>query len=102
MSKRHAFKDMRHTLEIVEAQATMLLAAPGLDWERNEYALSMVMANMTHQTKNPTYTQMLTFLAAWLRFFKRLIERLPEDSLLRAQCQMDFDKLSENYQELLT
>ena len=95
------FREMRHTLNITRVQVGLLLAFEGAAWSQEEYALFFVMNEMVERTDNPTYTQYIGIVGAWLRFYKRLIERLPEGDPLRVNSEGEYEKLSTPYKELL-
>jgi hypothetical protein len=103
MSDPIAFHDMRQALSAAQIEAQLLLALPGLEWPRTDYAFFMAMADMTQKARkqNPTRKQMLAMLGAWLRFYKRLVEALPADNELRGKMQAEFNQVSEPYQGLL-
>ena len=96
------FRRMREALRITRAETQLLLAVPGIEWPPMEYTFFLALADMTKQVKNPTRKQMVVQLGAWLRFYKRLIEALPDDYPLKATGQTEFDKVSEPYKELLS
>lgn len=103
MSNPIPFRNMRQTLIAVQAQVQLLLGVPELKWPQTDYALFLALAEMTKkaQSNNPTRKQLLAVLGAWLRFYKRLVDALPESHEVRGKIQTEFDKVSEPYQGLL-
>lgn len=101
MSKRLSFRAMRQTQAAAKAEAGLLLGLKGIDWPHLNYAMFMTLERMAKQTENPTYAQSYTLVGVWLKFLKRLIERLPADNELRSKCQVEFDKLGQDYAEVL-
>ena len=77
-----------------------MLGVKEFNWEQKEYVLFNVMSNMVKQFDNPTHTQYLAGLAAWLRFEARLIAQLPSGEV-RDKVQVEFDKLAADYGDLL-
>ena len=43
----------------------------------------------------------MMLISVWLRFYRRLIDTLPDANPLKATAQKDFEQLSEPYQSLL-
>lgn len=99
MSNKHPFRHMRLTMQLAQAQVALLLGVQGISWEKAEYAMFYVLQNMVKQYDNPTYKQYIVGLAAWLRFYKRLVAKLPAEA--RDKVQIEFDKLTADYQDLL-
>lgn len=100
MSSPFTFRRMREALRITRAETQLLLAVPGLEWPPMDYTFFLALADMSKQVKNPTRKQMLTQIGAWLQFYKRLIEALPDDLPLKATAQIEFGKVSEPYKGL--
>lgn len=101
MSDRIPFRDMRQRLAATKAEAALLLGMESLTWAKDEYAMFMIIGEMSNKTPNPTYAQMQMLVGVWLRFYKRLIERLPDGHILREKCQVEFDKLAVGYEEVV-
>jgi hypothetical protein len=101
MPNRHPFRQMRETLRTTQAQVALLLATEGVvAWAQKDYALLFIMNNMVKQFENPTYTQYIGALGAYLRFEKRLIDQLPEGEL-KTSSGAEWAKISAGYEELL-
>lgn len=100
ITKPIPFRDMRVALKLARTEVGVLLGLPNVEWPQSEYATFLAIVDVSKRMDNPTRTQMLTQLGVWLRFYRRLIESLPESSL-RANCQTQFDTLSAPYQGLL-
>lgn len=101
MPNKHPFRHMRLTLRTCIAHVNLLLGLHGITWTDEEYALFIVMVEMYHAAEGRTYPQAIGELGAWLRFLRRLIQRLPVDAKVRSDIQKEFDKLSEQYPDLL-
>lgn len=91
---------MRHTMQLVQAQTFLLLGMQGVEWEQKEYALFYVMKQMIEQYSNPSYVQYAAGLGAWLRFQKRLVDRLPEGEG-KTTCEAEWGKLAADYSDLV-
>lgn len=100
MSSPSVFRELRRVLVIVQVEVQLLLGVPGIEWPNSDYALFLAMGELSRKVKNPTRKQMLTHLGAWLRFYKRLIDTLPEDNPLKVTGQVEFNKVSEPYKGL--
>lgn len=100
MSSPFTFRLMREALRLTQAEVQILLGVKTIEWPPMEYSFFLALADMSKQVKNPTRKQMLTQLGAWLRFYKRLIEALPDGSELKPAVQAEFDKVSEPYKGL--
>lgn len=99
--KRHPFRLMRETLRIVQAQCALLLATKDVaDWEQRDYAMLYIMNSMIKQFNNPTYVQYIGALGAYLRFEKRLIDKLVEGEL-KTTATVEWEKLGKDYPDLL-
>lgn len=101
MSNGTPFRDMRRALTTTQAEIQLLLAAEEIPWSQEEYALFFALVEMTRNLDNPTRTQILTILGVWLRFYRRLIERLPDGDALHVAALAEFAKLSAPFQHLL-
>ncbi len=101
MSNPIPFRRMNATLKATRAEVQLLLAVDGLDTPPQFQALFLAMSNMSSAQVNPSRLQLMTQIAVWLRFYKRLIDTLPDANPLKATAQKDFNQLSEPYQSLL-
>lgn len=101
MSRLIPFREMRPALETIRQQVQLILSLPNMEWPQNDYAVFLALANMSSQLQNPTRKQMLTHIGTWLRFYRRLLQALPEDHPARVKVMPEFDKLAEPYQALL-
>lgn len=102
MPERLPFRRMRPTLALIRIEVQLLLSMELIEWEAQDYVKFLVMSDMTKAMKSPTHNQMLVLVGAWLKFYKSLLERLPEGHELRGKVQAEFEKASEGYKELLT
>ena len=94
------FRELRATLKLAQVQTALLLAVPGMAWTNNDYALMFVMDEMWRKEINPTHKRMVGIVGAYLRFYKRMIEKLP-DNEFKTNIKAEYDKLSEPYKDLL-
>lgn len=101
MTNRYPFRHMRLTLKLIMAQCALLLATEGVvAWTDQDYALFFSMSEMWHKLDNPTYPQQVGILGAFMRFYRTLIDKMPEGDL-RAQCEREWVKVTEGYGDLL-
>lgn len=91
---------MRLTMKLCQAQVYLMLGVQEFNFEQKEYVMYNVLQNMVKQFDNPTHKQYLIGLAAWLRFYSRLVAHLPEGDV-RDKVQVEFDKLVVGYEDLL-
>jgi hypothetical protein len=94
--RHHAFREMRLHLTLVRGFVQLLLGIDFLQWKQTDYALFLVMSEMWDKTINPTYPQMIGILVAWMRFYQRLIDRLP-DGELKDVSQAEWHKACDQY-----
>lgn len=101
-SNQHPFRHMRLTLKLVRAQVQLLLAVEGMEWKTEDYAKFFVMSETTHKThsSNPTYAQEIGMIGAWLRFYRKLLDRLPYGEF-KTNIEMEWSKVVMGYEELL-
>jgi len=95
------FRRMNATLKATRAEVQLLLSVDGIHTPPQFYALFLSMSNMSSNLVNPSRLQLMTQIAVWLRFYRRLIDTLPDANPLKATAQKDFEQLSEPYQSLL-
>lgn len=100
-SKPIPFRDMRPALKTAQMETQMLLGLPNVEWPNSDYAVFMALAQISERITNPSRKQMVAHLGAWLRFYKRLLQSLPEDHAVRVKVQPEFDKLAEPYKTFL-
>lgn len=100
MSSQHPFRHMRLTLRLVQAQVQLLLAVEGMDWSQNDYAFFFAASEMWRHEVNPTYTRMIGIVGGWLRFYRKLIDKLPFGEF-RTNIETEWEKVSEEYKGLL-
>lgn len=96
----HSFRALRATLKATRIECQLLLAVQGVIWTEREYGTFFVMNDIWHKTSNPTYKQMIAMVVGWLRFYRRLWERLPEGEF-RGNMEREWSKLSIGYESLL-
>ena len=101
MMTNHPFREIRQALAAVKVEVSLLMAAPGTEWRREDYATYFMLAEMTKKIDNPSRQKLLMVLGTWLRFYRRLLDELPEDNLLRGTAQVEFQKISKPYEKLL-
>lgn len=101
MSESIPFRRMNATLKTVRAEVQLLLSVDGIDTPPNFYAVFVAMDKMTSGQVNPSRFQLMMLISVWLRFYRRLIDTLPDANPLKATAQKDFEQLSEPYQSLL-
>lgn len=100
MSDRKPFRQIRETTKLAQAAVNLLMGLPNVKWDDREYSLFYMMTTIQGGLQNPSYRRVLTLCGAWLRFLKKLIDRLANDEL-RSKWQDQFTKLSAGYEELL-
>lgn len=94
------FRELRATLKLAQTQTALLLAVPGMAWTQNDYILMFAMDEMWRGEVNPTYKRMVGIVGAYLRFYKRMIEKLPEGDM-RTNMQTEFEKLAVGMEDLI-
>lgn len=101
--KHYPFKDLRQVVTVLKIEAQLLLSVEGLTWSQNDQAMFFILTEMTSSTlKNgTTYSQMWVAVTVWLRYFRRLINQLPEESELRASGLQEIEKIEQKYPEVV-
>lgn len=100
VANQHPFRHMRLTIKLVKAQIQLLLAVEGMEWTQRDFATFFIMSEMGHKTENPTYPQIIGMLGGWLRFYRRLIDKLAYGEF-RTNIELEWTKVSEGYEDLL-
>lgn len=100
MFKRYPFRKMRQSLHMIQALVALLLATEGVAWKQQDYAMMFILNQFIKQFDNPTYTQYVGALGAYLRFGKRLIDEIP-DGILKTTSAAEWAKVSADYPDLL-
>lgn len=97
---KHPFRHMRLTVKLIKAQVQLLLAVEGMDWTQRDFATFFVMNEMGHKTPNKTYPQAIGELGAWLRFYRRLLDKLPYGEF-KTNIEVEWGKVVMGYEDLL-
>lgn len=101
MSKVVPLRQIYRNLRTVQVQVQFMLAVEGINWQLQDYATFFAMTEQSRVLERPDRKQLLTHIGAWLKFYKQLIDKLPEGLLIRDAALVEFDKVSEPYQGLL-
>lgn len=96
----YPFRLMRDHIKRMQAAVGLLFAVEGLGLQPIDFARFNVMMGMWRATKNPTYIQMLTAVGAWLRFYKSLIDRMPEGDL-KTHAVGEYETINGEYAEVM-
>lgn len=100
--RHYPFKELRQVVTVLKAEAQLLLAIEGLTWSQNDHVMFFVMNEMTTKTLNGTsYTQMWAAVMVWHRYFKRLIDQLPEGSPIKISGVKEYQKIELKYPEIV-
>ena len=96
--QRYPFKVMKETLAIFIGSSQFLLGLESIVWTDKDYANFAVMAEMVTdiQKSNPTHEQYFVLMVTWGRFFKTLVDRVPQPDL-KDKAEALFKQLSEPY-----
>lgn len=96
--KRTPFKLMKEHSRIAMSAAAFLLGMESIIWKDEDYVRFTTIAETVKQIEasNPTHEQCLVATVSMLRFFKTLIDRLP-DAELATKGQALFDQISPFY-----
>lgn len=100
VTNQHPIRHMCLTIKLIKAQMQLLLAFEVMEWTQRDFATFFVMSEMGHKTENPTYSQMIGALGSWLRFYRRLIDKLPFGEF-RTNIEAEWSKVCMGYEDLL-
>lgn len=101
MTPKIPFRQMNVTLHTVQGEIALLLGVEHIHWDKADYATFIVMSNISKGMVNPSRAQFTAQLVVWLRFYKRLVDTLPDSEPLRNTALAAYFQLAAPYQHLL-
>lgn len=98
IKERYPFKQMRETYRVAMSASAFLLGMESIIWKDEDYLRFTTIAEMTQQIEdsNPTHEQFFVAMVTMTRFFKTIVDRLP-DPELRAKGQELFNQIAAPY-----
>lgn len=98
MSDKIPFREMNKSLRIIEAEVGIVLGFEGILYDVETYAYFLGLIETGKMMTNPTRTQRLAQLAAWFKYYQRVIDQMPTEHPMRSLSQAALNQIMKPYE----